>query len=154
MLAVRRTGKDTWKHRAAAGVCVVCILYITLLSRTPSADRTVHLVPLWNPFSEVHWQQVLLNIFMFIPLGYFLAPDFHRIRTCILPAFLLSLAIELAQFFTYRGMLDTEDIISNCCGAAIGFLIQKFIGEKVWKDAVSAAMLAAGLIGCIIVSRT
>ena len=134
-------------------VYVYCILYITIFSRIRRTTRIIHLLPFWS-FSFSHWNQFLLNIALFIPLGFFLMSTFHRKYIVIILSFSTTFIVELTQFLTYRGMFDIDDIISNCCGAAIGFLIQKLIGEKVWKDAVSAAMLTAGLIGCIIVSRT
>ena len=61
----------------------------------------------------------------------------------------------MIQFLTYRGMLDVDDLISNCCGAAVGLLICKAVGklnrDDVWKWA-GRAMLIAGLIGCIMVA--
>ena len=73
----------------------------------------------------------------------------------ILSALLASAAVEAAQFFTYRGMLDVDDLISNCCGAVVGLLIYKAV-EKLSRDDVwkwtGRAMLTTGLIGCIMVA--
>ena len=56
------------------------------------------------------------------------------------------------QFFTYRGMLDVDDLISNVCGAAVGLLIYKTVGrfsrDDVWKKRGIVMMLSAALIGC------
>ena len=73
----------------------------------------------------------------------------------ILSALLVSVAVEITQFLTYRGMLDVDDLISNCCGAVIGLLIYKTV-EKLSRDDVrkwtGRAMLTAGLIGCLMVA--
>ena len=73
----------------------------------------------------------------------------------ILSALLVSAAVEITQFLTYRGMLDVDDLISNCFGAAVGLLIYKAVGklsrDDVWKW-TGRAMLTAGLIGCIMVA--
>ena len=65
----------------------------------------------------------------------------------------------MTQFLTYRGMLDVDDLISNCCGAAVGLLIYKFV-EKLSRDGrgrqsekwMPAVLITAGLIGCIMVA--
>ena len=73
----------------------------------------------------------------------------------ILSALLISAAVEVSQFLTYRGMLDVDDLISNCCGAAVGLLIYKAVDklsrDDVWKW-TGRAMITAGLIGCVIVA--
>lgn len=61
--------------------------------------------------------------------------------------------MEITQFLTYRGKLDVDDLISNCCGAAVGLLIYKAVVSRddVWKW-TGRAMITAGLIGCIMVA--
>lgn len=101
----------------------------------------------------------MLNIALFVPLGFFLEFAFSSSKRPvlwpILSALLASAAVEAAQFFTYRGMLDVDDLISNCCGAVVGLLIYKAV-EKLSRDDVwkwtGRAMLTAGLIGCIMVA--
>ncbi len=140
-----------------------CILFITLFSRAPTLTRTVHLIPLWSFTSHGHGRQILLNIALFIPLGYFLASIFESARHPrvwpIITALATSAGIELTQFLTYRGMLDVDDLISNCCGAAVGLLIYKSV-EKLSQDGrgrqsekwMPAALIAASFIGCMMVA--
>lgn len=144
-------------------VCLIVslffILYITILSRVPTLTRTVHLLPLWSYLSSGHWRQILLNIFLFIPLGYFLTALYSKFKhLClwtIFSALTVSIGIELIQFFTCRGMLDVDDLISNSLGAAVGLLIykplerKKYSGVKKW---IPESLLFAGFIGCIIVA--
>jgi hypothetical protein len=105
----------------------------------------------------------LLNIALFIPLGYFLASIFENTQHPrvwpIITALATSAGIELTQFLTYRGMLDVDDLISNCCGAAVGLLIYKSV-EKLSRDGrgrqsekwMPAVLIAASFIGCIMVA--
>ena len=101
----------------------------------------------------------MLNIALFVPLGFFLEFAFSSSKRPvlwpILSALLASAAVAAAQFFTYRGMLDVDDLISNCCGAVVGLLIYKAV-EKLSRDDVwkwtGRAMLTTGLIGCIMVA--
>lgn len=130
-----------------------CILFITLLSRVPTLTRTIHLIPLWSFTSHGHGRQILLNIALFIPLGYFLASIFERTRhprlRTLLSALLVSATVETIQFLTYRGMLDVDDLISNVCGAGIGLLIWKAV-EAEWKKRSAWIMIIAGFVGCVI----
>lgn len=65
----------------------------------------------------------------------------------------------MTQFLTYRGMLDVDDLISNCCGAAVGLLIDKAV-EKLSRDGrgrqaekwMPAVLITACFIGCIMVA--
>ena len=101
----------------------------------------------------------MLNIALFVPLGYFLSSTFSSSKRPvlwpILSALLVSAVVEVIQFLTYRGMLDVDDLISNCCGAAVGLLshkaVEKLSRDDVWKW-TGWAMITAGLIGCIMVA--
>ena len=154
----RRT--DNSREQATAIiVSLFCVLFITILSRIPTLSRVIHLFPLWSYTSDGHSKQILLNIALFVPLGYFLASTFSSSKRPvlwpILSALLASAAVEVIQFLTYRGMLDVDDLISNCFGAAVGLLIHKAV-EKLSRDDVwkwtGRVMLTAGLVGCIMVA--
>lgn len=77
--------------------------------------------------------QTILNVFLFLPLGFLLPLVFSRIRkwyTVILISGLTSLLVEILQYFSGRSM-DINDIIFNVIGAGIGYLlkigVEKFI---------------------------
>lgn len=137
-------------------ISLFCILFITLFSRVPTLSRVTHLIPLWSYTSLGHWKQILLNIALFVPLGFFLSSIFSSSRHPriwpVLATLLVSAMVETIQFLTYRGMLDVDDLVSNVCGSEIGLLIytalKKHKQEKKW---MSGVMIAAGLIGCIMV---
>lgn len=67
----------------------------------------------------------LLNIFMFIPLGFLLPLIWDRFRSfwkAILTGFGFSLLIEFFQLFNHR-ISDVDDLIMNTVGTCIGYLI-------------------------------
>ena len=70
------------------------------------------------------------NVVMFIPLGFFLPKLWQQQRklrrTLLTPALIILLA-ELTQMFTLAGSCDTDDLILNVLGAAIGYSIYKII---------------------------
>lgn len=66
------------------------------------------------------------NVIMFVPLGFFL-PALHR-RLRGYGSFLISVIriiaiIEVAQLVSLRGSLDVDDLILNVVGATIGYMI-------------------------------
>lgn len=139
-------------------IYTACILYITLFSRTPSLSHTVRPIPLW---SYIRWlegngssgRSILLNIVLFIPIGFFLRSVFKSRYFAVLACLALASAIEAIQYATYLGFFDVDDIISNLIGGAIGAVFYSLIKEKNWSVVVSILLLCAGLGGCIITSQ-
>lgn len=66
------------------------------------------------------------NIIMFIPFGFLLPKLWEHMRKfglCLLAAFITSMTIEITQVVTQMGYGQTDDVINNVIGAAIGFVI-------------------------------
>lgn len=108
----------------------------------------------WNDFSAKNWANVLLNVAMFLPLGVLLPliwKQFRKWYLAIPVSFGLSLAIELVQLATGRGMFDVDDLFCNTLGAAIGYLgvmtVLSLFGEKGKKAALA---YGCGTLGCIL----
>ena len=81
--------------------------------------------------------QVLLNILMTVPFGFFFKffLNMER-RNIILLTFLLSLTIELAQltglFFTYPGsywLFDVDDLMANTLGGFLGTVLSNKVNN-------------------------
>ena len=83
--------------------------------------------------------QVVLNILMTVPFGFFFKFFLNiKRRNIILLTFLLSLSIELAQltglFFTYPGsyrLFDVDDLIMNTLGGFIGTVLANNVNELI-----------------------
>ena len=78
----------------------------------------------WNDFSAKNWANILLNIALFIPMGFLLpslAKKMRRWYLTIPAAFGLSLAIELLQLAFSRGICDVDDLFANTLGSFVGF---------------------------------
>lgn len=77
------------------------------------------------PFSDGFSLGFILNIVLFIPLG-FLCPIISKSYQCIKNIFLigcgLSLSIELVQLFTLYRATDIDDLITNVAGTLTGYL--------------------------------
>ena len=69
-------------------------------------------------------RNLLGNIVLFIPLGYFLPQVSARLRkfwlTFLAVAFIIT-TIELAQLFFMVGTCDIDDLILNLAGASLGY---------------------------------
>ena len=78
------------------------------------------------PFADMMVDfSTLLNILLFVPLGFFLPllwSDFRSVKKTVLWGLFTSLSIELLQIFTFRST-DINDLITNTLGTAIGWLL-------------------------------
>lgn len=88
-----------------------------------SFDFTLNLIPLVDVLSSP--DQYLLNILMFLPVGFLLPllwdeyQDFRHLMgfCCFLTVF-----IEVAQVFTFR-TTDVDDLLTNLLGTALGYAL-------------------------------
>ncbi len=121
-----------------AVVSFMGITYITLM-RSPEENRELMLMPL-HSFVEAReqveiYRSMLMNIALFLPLGAtlpFALGKSKPIKTAILTAFILSVIIEALQFAFKLGRCETDDVLCNTLGAAIGGL-SYFFSEKLTK---------------------
>ena len=85
----------------------------------------VNLEPFAYMFSD--WPNSLLNVILFLPLGFFLSvlwkKEFPLWKTMLL-GFATSFLIELLQIFTYRAT-DINDLITNTSGTLVGWGLSK-----------------------------
>ena len=151
-------------------VYLLFIFYITLYSRSFSLIRTCRLELFW---SYLQWakgsagtgDQIILNIALFVPLGYFLANALHvwNIKRAglwsILISFVISASIETIQYVDGLGLGETDDVFNNVLGSALGVGFYKlcesvldFGNRERYKTWLAAAFLVAGVIGCNMVN--
>lgn len=77
------------------------------------------------PFASGGVTTYILNIILFMPLGFllpFIWGKYRAMGRTALVGFLFSLAIELGQLFNHR-LTDIDDIMMNSLGAVAGFSI-------------------------------
>ena len=82
------------------------------------------------PFADGLGMEFLLNIFCFIPLGFFcplISREYEQVKKAVLIGFGFSFMIELSQLFTLYRATDINDLIANTLGTVIGCLCFKFI---------------------------
>lgn len=90
----------------------------------------VNLIPFHDGFSL----GFILNIFLFIPLG-FLCPliskCYQSVKNTFLIGFGLSFSIEIVQLFTLYRATDIDDLLTNTVGALIGYFCFRFVDRLV-----------------------
>jgi len=128
---------------------IIAVLIITLLVRT----YDIEVKTLLNPFSKYEWlargfvkdgwkcfsknermiTEILLNILLFVPLG-FLVPtlqdSFRRLWKVLLLGLGFSLFIESSQLVLHMGCFDTADLIHNTLGACLGYLVWRKVIDR------------------------
>lgn len=73
------------------------------------------------------------NVIMFIPLGGLLPRVFPRLddlKKVLLASAVIMTLVELAQLFTLLGSCDTDDLLLNVLGAAMGFGLHRILLKK------------------------
>ncbi|MDL2217149.1 VanZ family protein [Christensenellaceae bacterium OttesenSCG-928-M15] len=83
-------------------------------------------------FSDVRAFGFIMNIVLFLPLGFFLPLLFqgkNKFRSAALHGFLFSFAIETSQLFNLR-TTDIDDLIANSLGAMLGFFLYRLLFRR------------------------
>lgn len=83
------------------------------------------------PFSSAGALTYILNIIMFMPLGFLLPliwKEFRTITSVSIAGLGFSLAIEFCQLFNYRAT-DIDDLMMNTLGAVLGYFIWAYVSK-------------------------
>lgn len=130
---LHKTGrKQAPLHIAAAFVfCyyLIGILTMTGIGKLTEFSPKLGLIPFLGMISGPI--DTMLNIILFLPLGFFLPllfRKYNRFSQVALTGFLLSLSVELVQMFG-RGTTEINDLITNTVGAVLGYFIYKSLSS-------------------------
>jgi len=109
------------------------VLAETVLIRKPFQGEHIKLEFFWSWRAwSVQKEQILTNVVVFVPVGV-LAGRIWRWKGLWVAAG-LSIAIELLQLVTSRGLCEFDDVFHNMIGAVIGIGIvmigRKLLGES------------------------
>ena len=92
-------------------------------------DLNLQLIPIIPMLSD--FSNTLLNIALFVPLGFLLPvlwKKFRKFSNTLSFCFGASLFIEMAQIFTYRAT-DINDLIANTLGGVLGYLLGRWAAK-------------------------
>ena len=75
------------------------------------------------------FRENISNILAFIPFGILLGTSFRKIKwwSVFVIGLIVSLSIEMLQFFLKRGFSEFDDVFHNVLGCLVGFGIYKFV---------------------------
>ena len=105
------------------------VLCSTVICRACVMERHVELMPFWNYpdiWNKVDYPadliEVLLNMALFVPIGFLLGGIGFKTKKVLLMGICLSGIIEVSQFGFCKGLCETDDVIHNSVGAFLGYL--------------------------------
>jgi len=100
-------------------------LYLTLFNRTPGSVSRLELTPFWSYQKAIAGnammrEEIILNILLFVPLGFLLCFSGLGWWKVALIGVCLSSTTEVVQYLTRLGLCELDDLISNGLGTMIG----------------------------------
>lgn len=154
MILLIKTKKNINKKQFVFTLFIIyCLflLYILFLNKNFRNDlRMVNMIPFAtiqryinaikynyiNPL--IGFINIGANLFLFVPMGFFVLILFNKKINNIVVFFLLNYfiitLIEIIQYITCTGSADVDDIILNIIGALFGYVLMKSrIGNKIIK---------------------
>ena len=130
---------------------VAILVHITVVSRGETANRELILRPFFSFYlaRTMNWdfyREMLMNVFLFFPLGLMLPFGLsgwkRPVLRAVLIGLLISVCIETIQYFFALGWPETDDVIMNTLGVLAGSLsfgTTKFLMRNVRGDAIRDA---------------
>ncbi len=108
---------------------IILILAATVFLRETNPNVGYNFIPFWSyrmPSKDLQYSMYmenLMNILMFIPLGFSLGCAFKSIgwKRMIFVALCLSATIEAMQFVFKKGFAEVDDVMHNIIGCIIGY---------------------------------
>lgn len=145
-------------------VYLILLAWIILMKTEFSFDqiyrmRSTNFVPfegtaVYN--NQLHYQEIYLNILIFIPFGIYLSmlkPGWSFIQKAI-PIFLVSLSFESLQYIFSIGATDITDLLGNTLGGVIGilfyFLVHNFLKCKVKTNRFMNILASIGTMSFVL----
>lgn len=84
-----------------------------------------------------HWEYFMINIagniFIFIPLGFWLSSKIKEFLYFSIFFIIIIFVIELLQYITQTGTADIDDILLNYIGGIVGFLLLNFYKKHIFE---------------------
>ena len=107
-------------------IYIIMVIEVTIISRDPLYGGIP--IEVFTSYKNAIYSgectNIILNIFMFVPLGFMLPLILKKCQkwyiTYLLGLF-TTLTIEIVQLITMRGIFEVDDIINNFLGCAIGY---------------------------------
>ena len=157
-LALNQIYFHSWKKTFFCMALAVYLAGVYLVVGLPNVtyirfEPNINLIPFLDLFSDL--SAALLNIILFLPLGFLSAvlwKRFQSVRHNLMLGFSVSLSIEILQMFTFRAT-DVNDLITNTLGSLIGWgigcMILKLFPRLSCNGTDKEGILIYGTVLCI-----
>lgn len=101
----------------------VILYFITVFSRKAHSVRRYDFTPFWSYEKPDLLLENVMNVVVFIPVGILLGLAFSNIKLwkVVVIGLLLSLPIEILQFFLKKGFAEIDDVMHNTIGCMLGY---------------------------------
>ena len=112
---------------------IFVVICSTIVCRVQLSTPKIQMLPFWtyraviNHTLGVSVWDIILNTFLFVPLGLFVSLLNQKmpIRTIALIGLLLSISIETSQYIWMKGICQFDDLMHNTIGCVLGcFLVR------------------------------
>ena len=111
-------------------IYLVVVFGATMLSRGGFYGNT-KIYPLfysykdaWTDYSITEWRNIILNIIMFVPFGFFWPQLIKKMASfwkMSIIGFIFTFCIEVLQLLLKRGVFEPDDLLGNTVGTMIGY---------------------------------
>ena len=102
--------------------CLIVIYIYFILTKT-IFGRLPQLEPVFKglfwELREGYWNDIIMNILLFIPLGFLICG-----WKGVVVGFILSCSIEMIQYFGRLGFCELDDVLNNMIGTGVGVMIR------------------------------
>lgn len=105
-------------------------LSCTILTRPLLEEGHIKLIPFW--INGIRKSDIM-NIFILIPIGFFLPVLNKKIISTALTGLFCTISIEILQYITCTGFFDINDIIMNETGVIIEYRLWKIFNKTICR---------------------
>lgn len=122
------------KRKVLIALYIFFILWVTLFTRNVATVRVFKGL-FWEAKNHL-WHFIVLNILLFMPLGFLLRSITDSWKT-IVYGFLLSLFVETTQYWFCLGSCELDDLLNNTIGCGIGnylWMESSWMFLRQWDD--------------------
>lgn len=116
----------------------ICVLLVILLFRGQDnfiSNLSLDTLKRWTPLvfqNKTIFVNIFGNIFIYVPMGYFLAKYFNLLKTLVFTNVFI-IGIEIIQLLFNVGIFDIGDIILNTIGIILGYFLCKVWRWFIWE---------------------
>lgn len=112
---------------------VICSTIIFRPSLQPHVFSRIQPMPFWTydavmtHVPGVNIWDIILNVVLFLPLGFLVTVIYPKtsLWKILASGLVLSLTIEISQYFFSKGITQFDDIMHNLIGCLIGYVLSK-----------------------------